>query len=137
MDGRGGFAVELLIDDALDEGFKWGLRAGEAQRKWSGAGDQLSQFGIGGGEFSAGELVVVAGWTRAVGDACHVLYRNSASLRMPDGNRLHVYSIHAALLQNDWPESRFAASKKRRQRTMMPGTRVHLPSQQSIPASKN
>lgn len=62
MDGGGGFAVELLVDDALDESFKGRLGAGEAEGKGSGAGDELAEFRVGEGEFFAGECVVVAGW---------------------------------------------------------------------------
>ena len=60
MDGRGGLAVKLLIDDALDQRLEGRLRAGDAQREWAGALDEAAEFGIGGGEFLAGEGGVVA-----------------------------------------------------------------------------
>ena len=65
MDGRRGLAVQLLIDDALNQRLKRRLRAGQAQREWPGASDQAGKFGIGGGEFAAGEGKVVAGRVRA------------------------------------------------------------------------
>jgi hypothetical protein len=71
VDGGGGFAVELLVDDALDERFKGRLGAGEAEGEGAGAGDELAEFWVGGGELAAGELVVVAGWTRAGDGAGH------------------------------------------------------------------
>ena len=49
MDGGGGFAVKLLVDDAFDEGFEWRLGAGDAHGEGTGAFDELRQFGIGGG----------------------------------------------------------------------------------------
>ena len=54
MDGGGGLAVELLIDDGFDEGFEGGLGAGDAHGEGAGAGDELAEFGVGGGEFAAG-----------------------------------------------------------------------------------
>ena len=54
VDGGGGLAVELLVDDGLDEGFEGGLGAGEAQGEGAGAGDELGEFGVGGGEFAEG-----------------------------------------------------------------------------------
>ena len=61
VDGGGGFAVELLVDDGLDERFEGGLGAGDAQLEGAGSLDELAEFGIAGGEFAAGEGVVVAG----------------------------------------------------------------------------
>ena len=52
VDGGGGFAVELLIDDGFDEGFEGGLGAGDAHGEGAGALDELAEFGIGGGEFA-------------------------------------------------------------------------------------
>ena len=49
MDGGGGFAVELLVDDGFDEGFEGGLGAGYAHGEGAGAYDELAEFGIGGG----------------------------------------------------------------------------------------
>ena len=42
VDGGGGFAVELLIDDALDEGLEGRLRAGEAEGEGAGALDEFA-----------------------------------------------------------------------------------------------
>ena len=49
MDCGGGFAVELLIDDAFDEGFKGRLGAGYAHCERASALDESAEFGIGGG----------------------------------------------------------------------------------------
>ena len=49
MDGGGGFAVELLIDDGFDEGFERGLAAGYAHGEGAGALDELAEFWVGGG----------------------------------------------------------------------------------------
>jgi hypothetical protein len=47
MDGGGGFAVELLVDDRFDEGFKGRLGAGDAHGEGAGTLDELAEFGIG------------------------------------------------------------------------------------------
>ncbi len=60
MDGGGGFAVELLVDDGFDESFEGRLRVGDAHDEGTGAFDELAEFGVGGGEFAAGECPVVA-----------------------------------------------------------------------------
>ncbi len=49
MDGGGGFAVELLIDDGFNEGFEGGLGTGNAHGERAGAFDEFAEFGIGGG----------------------------------------------------------------------------------------
>jgi len=54
VDGGSGFAVELLVDDGLGEGFKWGLVGGEAEGEGAGAGDEFGEFGVGGGEGGGG-----------------------------------------------------------------------------------
>ena len=66
MDGRGGFSMELLVDDALDEGFERGLRAGDAEGEWTGALNEFAELRIGSGEFVDGERGVVArgAWAR-------------------------------------------------------------------------
>jgi hypothetical protein len=66
MNGCGGFAVKLLVDDALDQRFKRRLGAGDAQGKWACALDEAAEFWIGGGKLFTGESGVVAGRTRAV-----------------------------------------------------------------------
>jgi hypothetical protein len=73
VDGGGGFAVELLIDDGFDESFKRGLRAADAHGELAGAFDEFAEFGVCGGEFAAGESVVVARRTWAVEGTRHVL----------------------------------------------------------------
>jgi len=50
VDGGGGFAMELLVDDGLGEGFEGGLVGGEAEGEGAGAGDEFGEFGVGGGE---------------------------------------------------------------------------------------
>jgi len=50
MNRRGGFAVELLVDDGFDEGLEGGLRAGEPKSEGAGSLDELREFKIGGGE---------------------------------------------------------------------------------------
>ncbi len=50
MDAGGGFAVELLVDDRLSEGFEGGLLGGQAEGEGAGFGDEFGQFGVGGGE---------------------------------------------------------------------------------------
>jgi len=70
MDGGGGLAVELLVDDGLGEGFKGGLAGGETHGERADAGDQLREFGVGGGEMRDGCFGVVrelAGWAGAAG----------------------------------------------------------------------
>lgn len=50
VNGGGGFAVELLIDDGFGEGFEGGLAGGEAQGEGAGAGDELGKLRVSGGE---------------------------------------------------------------------------------------
>jgi hypothetical protein len=72
VDGGCGLAVELLVDDALDEGFKGRLRAGDSHGEGAGAFDETAEFGVGGGELAAGEGGVVAGWAWAVERTRHM-----------------------------------------------------------------
>ena len=65
MDGGGGFAVELLVNDALDEGLEGGLSAGEAEGEGTAALDEAGEFGIGGGELGYREGGVVTRRARA------------------------------------------------------------------------
>ena len=66
MDGRGGFSMELLVDDALDQGLERGLCAGDPEGEGTGALDEPAELRIGGGEFAEGESGVVArgAWAR-------------------------------------------------------------------------
>ena len=73
MNGGGGFAVELLIDDAFDESFEGGEAAGDLHGEGTGALDEFAEFGIGGGEFAAGLGCVVAWSSRARKRAGHIL----------------------------------------------------------------
>jgi len=50
VDGGGGSAVELLIDDGFGEGLEGGLVGGEAEGGWAGAGDEPGELGVDGGE---------------------------------------------------------------------------------------
>jgi len=72
VDGGGGLAVELLVDDGLDQRLKRRLRAGDAEGELAGALDEAAEFGVGGGEFAQGERGVVARRARAVGGAGHL-----------------------------------------------------------------
>jgi hypothetical protein len=54
VDGGGGLAVELLVDDGLGEGFEGGLLGGEAHGERAGAGDERGEFGVGGREVRDG-----------------------------------------------------------------------------------
>ena len=70
VDGGGGFAVELLIDDGFGEGFEGGLAGGEAHGEGAGSGDEAGEFGVCGGERGdglcgvVGELAVCAAGMR-------------------------------------------------------------------------
>jgi hypothetical protein len=72
VDGGGGFAVELLVDDGLGEGFKGGLLRGQAHCEGAGAGDELGKPGVGGGEMRDGLGGVVGELAAAVGRVRHV-----------------------------------------------------------------
>ena len=61
MDGGGRFAVELLVDDRLGEGFEGRLLVGEAELERAGAGDEFGEFGVGGSEMGEGGGGVVGG----------------------------------------------------------------------------
>jgi hypothetical protein len=54
VDGGGGFAVELLVDDGFKQRLEGRLRAGDAQGEGAGALDEAAEFGIGGGELADG-----------------------------------------------------------------------------------
>jgi hypothetical protein len=60
--------VELLIDDALDEGFEWGLGGSDSEMEWACTLDELAEFRVAGCEFAAGASTVVArrAWVVAV-----------------------------------------------------------------------
>ena len=73
MDGGGGFAVELLVDDGFKQRLEGRLRAGDAQGEGAGALDEAAEFGIGSGEVREGGGGVVAGRARIVLGAGHVL----------------------------------------------------------------
>ncbi len=60
MDGGGGFAVELLIDDGLEQGLEGRLAAGELHGEWAGALDEFAELRICGGEVGDGLCGVVA-----------------------------------------------------------------------------
>jgi len=70
MDGGSGLAVELLVDDALDQRFEGRLRAGEAHGEWTCAFDEAAELWICGGELLKSESGVVTRrartteWTR-------------------------------------------------------------------------
>ncbi len=73
MDGGGGFAVELLVDDGFDEGFEGGLGAGYAHGEGAGALDELAESGVGGGENRNGFGGIITGWAWTVERTRHVL----------------------------------------------------------------
>src|ERR1700722_2935773 len=73
MDGGSGFAVQLLIDDAFDEGFEGRLGAGNAELEGAGAFDEFAEFGIAGCELAAGESAVIARRARIVTVMRHIL----------------------------------------------------------------
>jgi hypothetical protein len=50
VDGGGGLAVELLVDDGFDQRLEGGLGAGDAHGEGAGALDEAAEFGVGGGE---------------------------------------------------------------------------------------
>jgi len=67
VDGGGGFAVELLVDDGLGEGFKGRLGTGEFEGEGASPLDEAAEFGIGSGERVEGGFGVVAGRPGASG----------------------------------------------------------------------
>ena len=54
VDGCGGLAVELLVDDGFGEGLEGGLLGGEAEGEGADAGDESGELGVGGGERGGG-----------------------------------------------------------------------------------
>jgi hypothetical protein len=82
VDGGGGFAVELLVDDALDEGLEGGLRAGDAEVEGAGSFEESGEFWVGGGEVAEGECSVVTGWAWGVKQTCHDSDGNAAIWEM-------------------------------------------------------
>ena len=59
VDGGGGFAVELLIDDGLGEGLKRGLLRGDAHGQGANAGDKFGEFEVSGRERGDGSSGVI------------------------------------------------------------------------------
>ena len=60
VDGGGGLAVELLVDDGFGEGFEGGLGGGKLHGEGACTLDELAEFGVGDGELGEGEGDVVA-----------------------------------------------------------------------------
>ena len=54
MDGGRSLAVQLLVEDGLEERFKGRRRGIEAQREWADAVDEGAEFGVGGLEMGYG-----------------------------------------------------------------------------------
>ena len=54
VDGGRRFAVELLVDDGLCEGFEGGLLGAETDGEGAGFFDEAGEFGVGGGEEGGG-----------------------------------------------------------------------------------
>jgi hypothetical protein len=71
VDGRGGLAVQLLIDDRLQQRLERRLCRGELQRERSGALNQAAQFGVGRRQIHKSEGVVVARGARTCVGAGH------------------------------------------------------------------
>ena len=71
MDGRGGFTVELLVDDALDQRLEWGLRARYSHGEGAGALNESGELGIVSGELFGGECEVVSRRTWAANRTRH------------------------------------------------------------------
>ena len=61
VDGGGGLAMELLVDDGFGEGFEGGLGGGELHGEGARAVDELAEFGVGGGKLGEREGDIVAG----------------------------------------------------------------------------
>ena len=97
VDGGGGLAVQLLVEDGLEQGFE-GRRSGvEAQRKGAGAVDEGGEFGVGGLEMGDG-FVGIEGKFAAAAVVDHgrsLSYRRKKELR-----RGLVWRV---LLQGVWP----------------------------------
>ena len=54
VDGGGGLAVELLVDDGFGEGFEGRLVGRETEGDGTGGGDEPGELGVGGGERGCG-----------------------------------------------------------------------------------
>jgi hypothetical protein len=65
-DGRGCSAVELLIDDRLEQRIERGVLALEFEGEGPGALDELADFGVCLGELLAGERGIVANGTASI-----------------------------------------------------------------------
>ena len=88
VDGGGGFAVKLLINDAFDESFEGRLGAGDAQGEGAGALDEPGEPGVGGGELGDGEGGVVAWRSWDVGRTRHQL-----TVSQREGESLHTVKL--------------------------------------------
>jgi len=71
VDGGGGFAVELLVDDGFGEGFEGGLLAGKAGGEGAGPGNQPRELGVGSGKRGHGNRGVVGELGRSAGGTGH------------------------------------------------------------------
>jgi len=72
VNGGCGFAVELLVDDGLDQRLEGGLCAGDAEPKGPGALDQFAKFRVGGRKFIEGLRSVIARRTWSGDGAWHM-----------------------------------------------------------------
>jgi antitoxin component of MazEF toxin-antitoxin module len=59
VDGGGGLAVELLVEDGLREGLEGRLLRGQAEGEGAGLRDEAGEFGVGGGERGDGDGGVI------------------------------------------------------------------------------
>ncbi len=71
VDGGGGLAVELLIDDGFEQGLKGGGGGGELEGEGAGAFDEAAEARVRGGERGDRKISTIGGRTRARVGAWH------------------------------------------------------------------
>jgi hypothetical protein len=73
VDGGGGFAVELLVDDGFDERFKGRLCACDSHGEGTSAFDEPAELWIGGRKIQTGFRRIIAGRSQRLERARHIL----------------------------------------------------------------
>ncbi len=90
VNGGGGFAVELLIDDGLEQGFKGRGGGCELHGEGAGALDEAGEFGVGGGEGGECGFGGVGRFARALDGAWHGESVCERGEGIPGGTRFRV-----------------------------------------------
>ena len=97
MNGGCGFAVQLLVEDGLQQGFEGRGRGVEAERKGAGAVDERGEFGVGGLEMGDGFVGVEGKFAAAA------VVNHGRSLPYTPKGQVGGSSMDKTALPRSWP----------------------------------